>query len=86
MSSRRETRTYWGVLWRAKNALDGEVRVLVYESERQLGPALFASRAAARRYRDKVYGYIRDRADLKAPPHGWKLPSVVRVRATYELV
>ena len=86
MRKRAYVGTYWGVLWRSENLLDGKVEQLVFASERQLGPALFRTRDSARRYRDKHYGYIRDRADLQKEPHGWKLPRVVRVRATYEPV
>jgi hypothetical protein len=47
---------------------------------------MFRSRSEARKYRDKSYGYIRKRIDLKQEPHGWKLPRVVRIRAIYEAV
>jgi hypothetical protein len=79
-------RNYWGILWRSDNMLDGKRQHLVFGSfyePKGPGPTLFLTRAEAREFRDKHYGYIRTREDLKREPHGWKLPRVVRVRATY---
>ena len=77
---------YWGVLWRSSNTLDGKREYFLYDADRGPGPVMFRSRSEARAYRDKEYGYIRKRIDLKLEPHGWKLPRVVRVRANYEVV
>jgi hypothetical protein len=79
-------RRYWSVLWVQDNLLDGKVRQLVFDHEIANGPVLFDTRAKARKYRDSRYGYIRAREDLKREPHGWKLPRVVRVQATYVTV
>lgn len=45
-------------------------------------PLLFHTRREARQYRDKHYGYIRHRKDLRQEPHGWRLPVPVRVHVT----
>lgn len=66
----------WGIEWNSSNRLDGERRFIVM---RDLCPALFKSRREARAYRDEKYGYIKGRPDLKAEPHGWTLPRIVRV-------
>jgi hypothetical protein len=66
----------WGLEWRSENRLDGKRRHLVMDN---LMPALFTTRRAARAFRDKRYGYIAKAPDLRAEPHGWQLPRVVRV-------
>jgi hypothetical protein len=81
------SRTYWGIVWRSENKLEGKKEFLVYDRERQrCGPALFETRREARRVCDEHYGYIRERRDLGREPHGWKMPRVVRVTAIYEFV
>lgn len=87
MKSYRQT--YWGVLWLSTNLLDGNNEHLIFDrlhENRGPGPSLFKTRSEARKFRDKHFGYIRTRPDLKAEPHGWKLPRVVRVKATYAVV
>jgi len=75
--------TRWGLLWRSDNRLDGKTRQFMSEK----GSALhFRTRAEARAYRDKHYGYIRDRRDLQEEPHGWKIPQVVRIKISIERV
>jgi hypothetical protein len=68
----------WALRWRSKNRRDGLVEHIVYGKD--CLPVLFATREAARRYRDERFGYIRHRADLRGEPHGWRLPVPVRVR------
>ena len=68
----------WGVLWRSKNKLDGEDKHLMFFGSRI--PALFHSRQEARDWINDSFGYIRNRPDLKAEPHGWRLPIPIRVR------
>jgi len=46
--------------------------------------AVFRTRAEARVYRDERFGCIRNRPDLKAEPHGWKMPQVVKVSLSIE--
>ncbi len=45
-------------------------------------PVLFRTRAEARAYINEKYGYIRDREDLRRPPHSWRVPVAVRVRVS----
>ena len=42
-------------------------------------PLLFLTRKECRAYIDSNYGYIRDRYDLKQPPHNWRMPKAVKV-------
>lgn len=42
-------------------------------------PLLFRTRKAARAFADERYGYIKTRADLRAPPHEWRMPTPVVV-------
>jgi len=62
----------WGVQWRSVNRLDGK-------SERLIWTPLFHTRRECRRYIEERYGYIRQRPDLRAEPHGWRMPRAVRV-------
>lgn len=45
---------------------------------------LFNTRREARTHIEGVWGYMRGRADLRAYPHGWKMPQAVRVTVTVE--
>ncbi len=67
----------WSVLWRSENISDGK-------TERLHGTGgelpLFKTRQQARDFINEHYGYMRGRSDLKAEPHGWKMPIPVRVR------
>ena len=45
----------------------------------QTKPLLFKTRLEARQYADEHYGYIRERPDLRSPPHNWRMPRPVRV-------
>ena len=42
-------------------------------------PALFRDRKSAKAFIKSKYGYIMRRPDLRAEPHGWRLPMAVRV-------
>ena len=66
----------WAIEWRSKNRLDGERRHFIWAP---LGPVLFDTRQRARGYVEDIYGYIRERPDLRAEPHGWRMPRAVRV-------
>lgn len=82
------TKTKWAVKFRVDNAIDGRYEYLVWHRNRySLGLfrlAIFDTRAEARQYIAETYGYIRDRPDLRAKPHGWKMPIPVKVRVTVE--
>ena len=66
----------WGIEWHSHNHLDGEQRHLLWPEPCY---RLFRTRQECRDYIDKHYGYIRIREDLRAEPHGWRLPRAVRV-------
>lgn len=69
----------WACLWRSCNALDGERSHLLRENG---VPVLYPTRQLARNYIAIKFGYIARRPDLKAEPHGWKMPVPVRVDVT----
>jgi len=69
----------WAVEWHSRNRLDGDTRRLQWHPE--AGPGeyrLFRTRRACRAYIEERYGYFR-RPDLRAEPHGWRIPRAVRV-------
>lgn len=68
----------WGILWRSENRLDGKREYLMNDDI--CLPLLFRKRRAARDYIKKHYGYFRERPDLIAEPHGWKMPIAVKVK------
>lgn len=70
----------WGAMWRSDSKLSGKRRHLIYNHG---FPALFHTRSAARKFINEQYGYIRTRADLRAEPHGWRLPLPVKVTLHY---
>lgn len=43
-------------------------------------PVLFRTRREAQEWTEKKYGYIRQRLDLSAAPHHWRLKSPVKVK------
>ncbi len=74
-----DERTRWGIKWISDNRLEGHKEHFTGTPE---GWEVFRTRSEARNFRDARYGYIKDRPDLKAEPHGWKLPKVVKVIMT----
>lgn len=79
----RIVRDKWAGLWYSRNRFAGVTRHFLFEDG---NVALFKTRAAARKYIQEKYGYIRDRHDLRIEPHGWRVPSAVRVRVTIETI
>ena len=73
----------WGVLWISKGGLDGDDQHLVRNSD--CLPVLFKTRREAKAWIDENYGYIKTRKDLRAYPHGWRLPIPVKVHLGYTL-
>jgi hypothetical protein len=67
----------WGVLCRSRNQLDGYRQHIAF---RRLMPVLFMTRREAREWIRSEYGYMRDRPDLRAEPHGWLAPMPCKVR------
>jgi hypothetical protein len=61
----------WGGLWKDRTS-----EHLLFED---CLPVLFRTRHEARLWIDKKYGYIKDRKDLRAAPHYWRLPTAVKV-------
>ena len=74
---RRNSRILWGALWRSYNRLNGHTTHLL---NHDYLPVLFRTRKEARDYIEGEYGYIKTRIDLRAEPHGWKMPIAVRVK------
>ena len=72
-----EQSTCWGVLWRSGNTVDGIPRHLMYA---QGGPVVFDRRAKVRAYIKSHYGYMKTSAALRQAPHGWRVPTAVKVK------
>jgi hypothetical protein len=68
---------HWAVLWRSENKLDGKREHLLHKD---CMPLLFRTRNAAREHIKLYYGNIKNRPDLRAEPHGWKMPAAVKVK------
>jgi len=69
----------WGLKWQSKNKLDGITEHLIFDNRL---PALFHTKKEAIEYRNKRYGYIKERKDLRSEPFGWKLPKVIKVKVS----
>ena len=67
----------WAGEWHENCKLDGESRHILYENRL---PVLFRTRRECRAFIKDRYGYIADRPDLRAEPHGWRMPQAVRVK------
>jgi hypothetical protein len=65
----------WSVRWRQVGPHAYEH--IMYED---LMPVLFRTRAEARAWIEKHYGYIRRRKDLRDKPHCWRMPAPIRVK------
>ncbi len=72
----------WGLKWLAKSRLDGRTEHLIWKDGE---PLVFKTRREARNHAANRFGYIKDRPDLHAEPHGWTFPQVVRVEITIRL-
>jgi hypothetical protein len=68
----------WAAEWYSKNHIDGVSKHILFNPETCL-PALFRTRQQARDFITQNYGFIRDREDLRKEPHGWRVPSAVKV-------
>lgn len=73
-------RVLWGALWRSRNTASGKCQHIINATN--CVPALFRTRKEARAFIIRHYGYIRDRRDLRAEPHGWLMPIPVRVKVS----
>lgn len=72
----RNSAIRWAALWHSKSRLSGVTEHLIFEN---FMPKLFRTRAEARAFIEERYGYIKDRKDLRGQPHGWRLPSPIKV-------
>ncbi len=72
----------WGVLWRSKNKMDGVREHLVYND---CVPVIFTRKRQAVAYIREHFSYIATRRDLRAEPHGWRMPIPVRVEVKANL-
>ena len=79
----REQVSRWAIQWNSISRLDGHRSYLIRDDN--LNVMLFATRDEARRFNKNKYGYIKERGDLRAEPHGWKMPKVVRVIIDYNV-
>jgi hypothetical protein len=66
----------WSASWHSKNKLDGITEHLLYED---CLPVLFRTQREANEWIRQKYGYIAKRKDLRAEPHGWRMPKPVQV-------
>lgn len=73
----------WAVMDRYESRLDGRSETIIWDGGM---PLLFHRRDACRAYIKKRFGYIAGRKDLRAEPHGWRMPKPVRVRVVLEPV
>lgn len=78
-------RLAWAILCRNVNKLDGDCSWLDGTPESPERVALFKTKAVARTEINFRYSYLRHRPDLRAEPHGWRMPRPVRVRVTIEV-
>ena len=67
--------TVWALQWNSKNC-----RPHLLHSEAL--PCLFRTRDEARKYANERLGYIKRRPDLREDPHGWRMPTPIRVVIT----
>ena len=81
----KHTRIVWAAKSDETNQLDGrQVRLALRwwrSPTQQYGTTLmlFETRAQCRAWIEEAYGYLRERPDLRAAPHGWRVPRPVRV-------
>lgn len=73
------TSSAWAALWYSKTNMDDITEHIIYDD---CLPALFRTRKECLVYINKRYGYIRNRPDLRAEPHGWRLPRAIKVSIT----
>lgn len=65
----------WSVRWHQAGAHPDEH--IVYEN---CMPVMFRTRAEARSWIEKKFGYIRQREDLRSFPYQWRIPTPIRVQ------
>ena len=70
----------WAVLFRTRSRTAPAEHFLC---ERGV-PVLFRTRQEARKWEKEHCSYIRERRDLRAKPHCWRIPTPVKVLITVE--
>ena len=70
-------RNLWAAEWYSRNRLDGVTRNIINAN---YVPALFRTRRQCRQFIEEKYGYIKSRRDLRAEPHGWRMPTAIKVK------
>ena len=71
----------WVLIWHSANLVDGCTERIISNNH---GPLLFRTRKEARELAKLRYGYIHTRPDLRAEPHGWRLPVAVKATITIQ--
>jgi hypothetical protein len=72
--------TRWAVVWRVKQEGCRRYIHATYMYDPNTGlPYLFKTRRQANEFINTRWGYIRDREDLRTPPHSWRIPLAVKV-------
>lgn len=71
----------WAAEWHSRNSLDGDRRYIILGND--CLPLLFRTRRECRAFIKEKYGYIADRPDLRAEPHGWQMPQAIKVKVFY---
>ena len=66
----------WGLEWYSKSKKFGVRRHLLYENYL---PKMFYTRKEAVERANMEFGYIKIRKDLRAEPHGWRMPRPVKI-------
>ena len=69
----------WAIKHRSLNMTDGKRE---YFDAYRTTFALFLTRRDAKEHIEEHFGYIKNRPDLRAEPHGWKMPVAVKVILT----
>jgi hypothetical protein len=82
MIERKDERTAWAARWYSKSELNGVHQYLMLGAVDSL--RLFHTRRACREWIKRDNGYIAKRKDLRTEPHGWRVPTAVRVKVTIE--
>ncbi len=85
----------WGIQWRSCNKIDGKREYLLGCLNKRAdnvppfvagySKMAFKSRKEAREYIKKNFGYIKNRSDLRAEPHGWKMPIPIKISVEINL-
>lgn len=76
-----QTRQYWVVLHRRNSLLDGKVEHIQMSD---CFPKFFHTRKEARSFIKEKFGYLKNRPDLRAKPHGIRAPIAIKATVTIE--